>query len=97
MEFKIKIGADNITPKLERIRRQMDALPREAYKVFKDETPRKSGNARRKTKYRKDTIIADYPYAKRLDEGYSKKAPKGMWEPTVKFIKRTMRQIMRKI
>ena len=97
MEFNIKIGADNITPKLEKMRRQMDALPREAYKVFKDETPVKTGNARRKTKYRKDTIVADYPYAQRLNEGYSKQAPKGMWEPTLKYIKRRMREIMRKI
>ena len=97
MEFKIKTGADNITPKLEKIRRQIDALPRQAYEVFKEETPMRTGNARRKTKYRRDTIVADYPYAERLDNGYSPKKPKGMTRPTLKFIRRKMREIMRKI
>lgn len=97
MDIRIKQGADNITPSLDKIRRRLDALPREAYEVFREETPVRSGNARRRTKFRNDTIVADYPYAQRLDQGSSPKAKEGMWKPTVDFIRRRVREIMRKI
>jgi hypothetical protein len=47
----------------------------------------RGGNAKRKTRLKGDTIHADYPYAKRLDEGYSKQNNGvGMTEPTLKAI-----------
>jgi hypothetical protein len=58
-----------------------------AYKTFKSVTPIRSGNARRKTKKEGKRIVADYPYAQRLEEGYSKQAPKGMTEPTIDAIR----------
>lgn len=58
-----------------------------AYKYFKSITPYDKGNARRNTKKLTTGIEANYPYAKRLDEGYSKQAPKGMVEPTWEEIK----------
>lgn len=45
------------------------------------------GNARRKTTLKNNTIDANYPYAKRLDEGYSSQAPDGMTEPTLNSIR----------
>ena len=57
-----------------------------AYKVFYANTPERSGNARRNTELRQDEIQANYPYATRLDEGYSKKRPRGMVEPTIKWL-----------
>ncbi len=47
----------------------------------------KPGNARHKTKLRSNEIDANYPYAKRLDEGYSSQAPNGMTEPTLQEIR----------
>lgn len=61
-------------------------LPRAAYKHFVEETPVKSGNARRRTTLQQTKIVADYPYSQRLDEGASKQAPKGMVEPTEQWI-----------
>lgn len=58
-----------------------------AYKTFKDKTPIRSGNARNKTKLRGNTIDANYPYAQRLEEGYSKQAKQGMTEPTINNIR----------
>lgn len=58
-----------------------------AYKTFKDKTPIRSGNARNKTKLRGNTIDANYPYAQRLEEGYSKQAKNGMTEPTINNIR----------
>lgn len=58
----------------------------EAYDYFKGKTPVRTGNARRKTKLNKKTIHAEYPYAGRLDDGYSNQARDGMTDPTVDFI-----------
>lgn len=69
-----------------------------AYASFKDNTPigdpnrwktkykpknYKPGNARRKTVLKGNEIQANYPYAKRLEEGYSSQAPDGMTKPTL--------------
>lgn len=57
-----------------------------AHQVFQANTPIRSGNARRHTSVYDDTISADYPYATRLDEGYSKQKPAGMTKPTIKWL-----------
>jgi hypothetical protein len=51
-------------------------------------TPKLSGNARRNTKLSGDRILAQYPYAGRLDQGSSKQAPDGMSTPTTEYIKK---------
>lgn len=74
-----------------------------AYDTFKNVTPigdpnrwktkykpknYRPGNARRKTTLKGNQIDADYPYAKRLNEGYSSQAPDGMTEPTLEAIRK---------
>ena len=62
-------------------------LAREAYDYFKNITPIRSGNAQRSTRLQGDQIQADYPYAQRLDAGWSKQHHGvGMTKPTEKFI-----------
>lgn len=90
---------------------EMRKIPEEAYKVFVNETPvgdpnrwkSKSkpknyvpGNARRNTKLKnKKDIVANYPYAQRLDkENWSSQAPNGMTEPTLEYIEKRFLQIM---
>lgn len=90
------IKNDKMTPSIDKILRKLDKLPQEAFDVFVKNTPIRSGNARNKTKLKGDTIDAHYPYAERLDNGWSKQSPKGMVKPTVEFIKKRLRQIMRK-
>lgn len=73
-----------------------------AYDAFKDATPIGDpnrwktkykpknyipGNARRKTVVKNNEIQANYPYAQRLEEGYSSQAPKGMTEPTLEKVR----------
>lgn len=58
-----------------------------AYKAFVKNTPIRSGNARRNTKKSNNSIDANYAYAQRLEEGWSKQAPKGMTEPTIEEIR----------
>lgn len=74
-----------------------DDLPTEAYKHFVAETPIKTGNARRRTKLDNNRIVADYPYSQRLDEGSSKQAPKGMVEPTEKWIQQEVDRRLKRI
>lgn len=68
-------------------------LPQHAYEFFKKTTPIKSGNARNRTELKNNEIHGSYPYAERLDNGYSKQAPQGMTAPTLeeisKFVKNT--------
>lgn len=66
---------------------QSKKLAAAAYKFFRDTTPVKTGNARRNTHLVNDTVVADYRYAQRLDNGYSAQAPDGMTKPTDQYMK----------
>ena len=63
-------------------------LPDAVHAEFIKNTPIDKGNARRSTKLQNNTIIADYPYSQRLEDGYSKQAPRGMVEPTEQWIQK---------
>lgn len=94
MEIKIDIK-DAITNDLKDIQKELKALPKEALQEYVSLTPIDKGNARRKTKLKgRDTINANYPYAQRLDEGYSKQAPDGMTKPWEKWLSRRLDKIM---
>lgn len=83
-----------------RLDRMAKALDRDvapaAFKEFRRVTPIRTGNARRKTKLQGKVIAASYDYASYLDKGSSSQAPKGMSEPTTKFLNKLIRKIMRK-
>jgi hypothetical protein len=93
-EITFKI-TDNITNKVKRIQRELKQLPAEVHKEFVNTTPIRSGNARRNTKLQGNEIKANYPYAKKLDEGYSPQAPNGMTKPVEQFMKRRINQILK--
>lgn len=102
----VKLKVNTLTPAIQQINRQLRNLPKEAYKEFVDKTPKKTGYAKRNTKLRGKTIVADYNYAGVLDKGRhmtnrgmrgSTQAPEGMTKPTIEFIKEKVRNIfMRK-
>lgn len=82
-----------ITLNLNAAQKEMNTIPGKAFNFFYFQTPIDSGNARSKTKLKGDTIQARYPYAGRLDRGYSKQAPQGMSKPTLDFVRRLARKI----
>jgi tRNA G10 N-methylase Trm11 len=86
MRMFLKVLKTAITSTLLKRNRDLKNIPQEAYEYFRDITPIRTGNARRKTKLQNDAIVADYPYGKRLDEGYSPQAPRGMSKPTIEHI-----------
>lgn len=87
---------DRITASLAKMTKRIQQLPREAYDVFVQETPIRTGNARRRTKLVKEEIQANYQYAQPLDNGHSSQSPEGMTKPTEKFIEKRLQQIIRK-
>jgi hypothetical protein len=93
--MSVTLTVNTMTNSLKRIQKKLNQVPKEAYKEFVQETPIRSGNARRKTRLQGKTINANYPYAKRLDEGYSKQAPEGMSKPTEDFIKQRVAAILK--
>ncbi len=82
---------------------------------FKRTTPKDTGNAKRKTKYNKKSINANYAYAGVLDDGlysttnsnqatskvtkkgYSKQAPDGMSDPSIKKYNKELTTRLRKL
>lgn len=94
--ISLKVGPDKITTNIKKKIAQLDKVPDQAYTFFKAHTPIKTGNARRNTILKKDTIIAAYPYAQPLDDGRSRQAPDGMTKPTEAFIQKTTDAIMKR-
>jgi hypothetical protein len=93
IEVSVSVN-DKITSDIARIRRQLKSVPKEAHKEFVALTPVRSGNARRNTSLQGDTIRANYPYAQRLDEGWSRQAPRGITRPWEQWLRKRIRQIM---
>jgi hypothetical protein len=87
---------DQLNRNLKKISQQLKAYPTEALTEFKRLTPVRSGNARRRTTLQGSEIEADYPYAQRLDQGWSKQAPQGMTKPFAKWVRSKVKQIFGK-
>lgn len=86
---------DEITKDLIRMKKELALLPKEALIKYKQLTPIDKGNARRRTfLLNKDTIRAGYPYAERLDTGWSKQAPNGMTIPLEKWLEIRVKKIL---
>ena len=92
--MKIVLKTNRIAPALSRKQKTLNAVPAKSYEHFKSKTPIRSGNARRKTRLQGTSIKADYPYAGRLDAGWSKQAPEGMVQPTIRYIKALIAEIL---
>lgn len=93
----VRISKNTMGPSIGKITARFDRLPNDAYKYWKKITPVKTGNARRRTRLQGSKIKANYQYAVPLDNGWSKQAPRGMSEPTERYIKkRIARSVLRK-
>jgi hypothetical protein len=85
--------SNNMIKRVQRLEKFVDELPPNAHKEFVKTTPIRTGNAKRKTRLVSTTIKADYPYANRLNEGYSRQATRGMTKPTIDYIRRELRKL----
>jgi len=92
----IKID-DKVTPVLKGMAKQLARYPQDAEDKFVSLTPIRTGNARSNTALKNnDTIEARYPYAQRLDQGWSKQAPTGMTRPFERWVRAKVKQIFGK-
>lgn len=75
----------------------LEEIPEDLHEFFRAATPVLSGNARKKTLLKNgNKIVGDYPYAVKLDNGFSDKAPDGMTKPTDAYFKRRMDAIFKR-
>jgi hypothetical protein len=75
-------------------------ISQDYFELVKDKTPVKSGRAKRGWRLKKQRKFAysvnnRVPYIGRLDEGYSKQAPRGMTRPAAREVLRTTRRRIR--
>jgi hypothetical protein len=77
---------DQITKDLKDKARVLKEIKQPALEEFRRLTPRRTGKARSNTLLQGTTIKANYPYAQRLEEGYSKQAPQGISKPWTKWM-----------
>ena len=93
IKVNIQISKDTFSGLSKRITSELARIPKDAYPVFVSNTPIRTGNARNRTSLIGNTIRANYSYADRLDQGYSRQSPQGMVKPTVDFIVQRVKKI----
>tara|TARA_R110002012_G_scaffold316600_1_gene531751 strand:+ start:572 stop:865 length:294 start_codon:yes stop_codon:yes gene_type:complete len=95
----IKINKRDLAQLDKDINKAINDSMKTTYIFFRKITPIDEGNARRNTDYdaRTLTITGNYPYAKRLDTGWSKQAPKGMTQPSLVFLEKQLKSEFAKI
>lgn len=86
-------GGRRLEQRKREVERFLNELPRTMHEKFRDLTPIDTGNARSKTDLQNNQIQGNYPYANRLNTGWSRQAPNGMFEPTVEFVRRRLRDL----
>ena len=96
--MKFKVDSSQVTKMFNQLDNMSEAVMKQSYTVYKNATPIRGGNAKNRTKLEKGlTIAGRYPYAERLDTGWSKQAPQGMTTPTLKaldgFIKNYIKRV----
>ena len=94
--MKLKMDIREVLEEFDVAGKVPESVMVKGHRFFKDHTPIDSGNARRSTQLNKTTIEANYPYAQRLDSGWSRQAPDGMTQPTIDYIEKELeKQIKR--
>ncbi len=93
----LRIDTRQVSKAMKKLAKMPNEVMSDAYPFLKGKTPRDKGNARNKTRYRSRdlSIRSEYGYAGRLDEGWSKQAPRGFTEPTIKEIDKLIDQYIR--
>lgn len=71
IKVSVRVSQNQITPAIQRQVAALAALPTAGVKEFQALTPKLTGNARSRTQLRSKEIVADYPYAQRLDDNWS--------------------------
>jgi hypothetical protein len=97
IKVSTRVDTSNLDRKISKQLKAIQNLPQESLDEFRRLTPIDTGNARRSTRLEnKNTIHADYPYAERLDNNWSRQTRgKGIVEPFTRWLERRIKQIAR--
>ena len=87
------VGRSKIQARMENIERSIGKIKDFAAEEFRAITPIRTGNARSKTSRVNVGVEAAYPYANKLNDGFSRQAPDGMTAPTVEKISDYVRKM----
>lgn len=74
-----------------------DQAIKETAEYFKSITPKRTGNARSKTRKRNEQIVAAYDYFESLEAGRSPQAPNGMNEPSLEYLNKAVERLVKRI
>lgn len=83
----------NLERHIKKIEQFTQELPRNMQREFVKETPIRTGNARRSTSLKANSIDANYGYAAALNQGRSRQAPNGMTDPTIEYARQQLRRL----
>lgn len=97
MSVSMKVDLTKFKLKVNELKTVKSVVAPQIYQHFKDITPIRTGNARNNTYLNNGDIMANYAYAEKLDEGYSRQAPAGMTKPTEEFAKRLIPKVIQQI
>jgi hypothetical protein len=92
--INLRVDTTSVKSMFESVRDLEADIITEAHRYFKSITPIRTGNARRNTFKTADGVDANYPYAARLDEGYSRQAPRGMSDPTIAYMEQVFDKLV---
>lgn len=96
MDVKVSGNFSKLRNRTQNIERDLKNLPREFLPIVRRETPIDTGRARQSTViHDQNTIRSDYPYAGRLNRGWSRQAREGFVKPSLIWLYRRIRQIFR--
>jgi hypothetical protein len=95
MTLTVKIDNKMLLGKMKELSQVKAATDQAIYDYFVSVTPIRSGNARNHTDLVGDQIQANYPYAEKLNQGYSPQAPAGMVAPTKEFAKKVVTEYIK--
>lgn len=93
----MKVDARIFDKRMKKLSKLPEHLLDEALEFMKENTPAQSGHARDNTVRRGNKIVADYAYAARLDDGYSRQAPQGFTKPTIEQMQKETNNFVGKI
>lgn len=97
MKITTRRVQSQIAKDITKLKGRLDDFPDQALEKFQELTPIDTGNARKKTTLKNNKqIVADYPYAQRLNEGWSRQAPQGMVRPFLKWLRQQSNLIFKR-
>jgi hypothetical protein len=95
--MRIKVNSRQFDILVDKIDDMSLSVMKQGHVYLRNKTPIDQGNARNRTKRQGLTIRSKYPYAGRLDEGWSKQAPNGFTEPTIDELERLIDNYIKRV